>query len=52
MFRSIVADREPLPAKFNRIAETEGRRRAAVDYLGGMTDHYALERHDHLVQGI
>ncbi len=52
MFAAIVAAREPLPAKFTRIAETEGICRAAVDYLAGMTDHFTLERHDHLVQGI
>jgi dGTPase len=52
LFAAIIAGREPLPAKFNRIAEAEGICRATVDYLAGMTDHFALERHDHLVQGI
>jgi dGTPase len=52
MFAALMTGREPLPAKFSRIAEHEGLTRAAVDYLAGMTDHYALERHDHLVRNI
>jgi dGTPase len=51
MFEAIVTGREPLPAKFTRIAEQEGLPRAAADYLSGMTDHYALEQHDRLVRG-
>jgi dGTPase len=52
IFAALSDEREPLPAEFARIAEKEGLTRAAVDYLAGMTDHYALERHDHLVRGV
>jgi dGTP triphosphohydrolase len=51
MFAAIIQGREPLPAKFSRIADSEGPVRATVDYLAGMTDHYALEQHDHLIHG-
>ncbi len=48
MFAAIVDGREPLPVKFSRIADLEGLPRAAVDYLAGMTDHFALHQHDRL----
>jgi dGTPase len=51
MFAAIVTGREALPAKFKRIAEQEGLPRATVDYLSGMTDHFALEQHARLVRG-
>jgi dGTPase len=50
MFQSIVADRRGLPNEFAAVAEREGLRRAAVDYLAGMTDRFALEEHDRLVR--
>jgi dGTPase len=50
MFAAITSGREALPPKFIRIAENEGVTRAAVDYLSGMTDHYALEQYDHLIR--
>jgi len=49
MFESIMAHPERLPAKFSVIAEREGLRRAAVDFLAGMTDRFALEEHDRMV---
>jgi dGTPase len=37
-----------LPAKFLRIAESDGVPRAAADYLAGMTDHFAISEHRRL----
>ena len=51
MFAAIMAGRHPLPDKYSGIAASEGHTRAVVDYLAGMTDHYALEQHDLLVPG-
>ncbi len=45
MFARLAADPAALPAKFARIAESEGVERAAADYLAGMTDRFALEEH-------
>ena len=35
---------EKMPAELQAIAEREGRGRAAVDYISGMTDGYAMEK--------
>ena len=35
---------EALPGEFRAIAESEGEGRAAVDYISGMTDSYAMEK--------
>ena len=35
---------ELLPEELRLIAEREGRERAAVDYISGMTDGYAMEK--------
>lgn len=48
-FASLVADPQKLPAKFRRLADREGVRRAAGDYLAGMTDRFAFEEHKRLV---
>jgi dGTPase len=50
-FTELVADPQKMPAKFRRLAEREGIRRAAADYLGGMTDRFAFEEHKRLVGG-
>jgi dGTPase len=50
-FTALVADPQKLPAKFRRLADREGIRRAAADYLAGMTDRFALEEHKRLVAG-
>ena len=33
-----------IAAQLQRVAEREGRERAAVDYISGMTDGYAMEK--------
>ena len=43
-----VAHPEVLPEDFSEVLETEGRERAAVDYISGMTDGYAMEKYDEL----
>ena len=48
-FDVLVNEPEKLPAKFRRLAEREGIRRAAGDYLAGMTDRFALDEHRRLV---
>jgi len=50
MFESLVARPERLPRKFGSVAEREGVARAAVDYLAGMTDRFALEEYGRLVK--
>jgi dGTPase len=48
-FAALVADPQKLPPKFRRLADREGIRRAAADYLAGMTDRFAFEEHKRLV---
>ncbi len=50
-FAAIVANPQKLPAKFRRLADREGIRRAAADYLAGMTDRFAFEENKRLVGG-
>jgi dGTPase len=50
-FAALVADSQRLPAKFRRLADREGIRRTAADYLAGMTDRFAFEEHKRLVAG-
>jgi dGTPase len=38
----LVNDADRLPAKFRRIADRDGVRRAVGDYLAGMTDRFAF----------
>jgi len=40
---------ERLPEELRRIADREGRERAAVDYISGMTDGYAMEKFSEIV---
>jgi dGTPase len=48
MFEFLVNDPTQLPAKFHGIAETDGLPRAVADYLAGMTDRFAFDRHRQL----
>jgi dGTPase len=50
-FNVLIKNASGLPAKFLRIAETEGTPRAVADYLAGMTDRFALEEHRRLAAG-
>jgi dGTPase len=50
-FGALAADLQRLPAKFQRLADQEGIRRAVADYLAGMTDRFAFEEHKRLVTG-
>jgi dGTPase len=49
-FNVLIQSPEKLPAKFRRIAETDGTKRAVADYLAGMTDRFAMEEHCRLVR--
>ena len=44
LYETYVKRPELLPEDLRRIAEREGRERAAVDYISGMTDGYAMEK--------
>jgi dGTPase len=44
MFGRLTSDPTRLPAKFQQHLERDGARRAVGDYLGGMTDRFALEQ--------
>jgi dGTPase len=48
-FAALVADPRKLPAKFQRLAESEGLPRAVGDYLAGMTDRFAMDEYHRLV---
>jgi dGTPase len=50
-FAALVAKPQLLPAKFRRLADQDGMRRATADYLAGMTDRFAFEEHRRLVGG-
>ncbi len=43
-----IAHPEKLPEDFAGVIETEGRERAACDYISGMTDGYAMEKYGEL----
>ena len=44
LYTYYVKKPERLPEDLQRVAEHEGRERAAVDYISGMTDGYAMEK--------
>lgn len=48
LFDYYVQHPETLPGDFESVVETEGRRRAACDYISGMTDGYAMEKYSEL----
>jgi dGTP triphosphohydrolase len=39
-----AASPETMPEEYRKIAEKEGAKRAATDYVAGMTDRFARER--------
>ena len=45
LYTYYVKHPERLPEELQRVAEREGRERAAVDYISGMTDGYAMEKY-------
>ena len=45
LYEYYTAHPEKLPADFSRVLEREGTERAAVDYISGMTDSYAMEKY-------
>jgi dGTPase len=47
-FEVLVNAPKQLPAKFQRLAQSEGVPRATGDYLAGMTDRFAFEVHRRL----
>ncbi len=51
MFAVLTKNPHQLPAKFHRIAETDGLPRAVGDYLAGMTDRFAFEQYGQLANG-
>jgi dGTPase len=51
LFDKLVAEPQHLSAKYARRAEQVGLRRAVVEYLAGMTDHYCRQIHQQLVAG-
>lgn len=48
MYDYYVARPEKLPEDFRAIIDEEGPERAAVDYISGMTDRYAMEKYGEL----
>ena len=48
LYEYYTARPETLPPEFRSIAEHEGEGRAAVDYISGMTDSYAMEKYGEL----
>ncbi len=44
LYDHYVSHPEALPKDFSSVIETEGVERAAVDYISGMTDGYAMEK--------
>ena len=48
LYDHYVSHPETLPQDFSTVIETEGVERAAVDYISGMTDGYAMEKFDEI----
>ena len=48
LYEYYVSHSDRLPPDFASVVETEGRERAAVDYISGMTDSYAMEKYGEL----
>ena len=44
LYEYYAARPDKLPEDFRGVVEREGRERAAVDYISGMTDSYAMEK--------
>jgi dGTPase len=52
MFDVLLHKPAHLPAKFRRIAESDGMPRAVGDYLAGMTDRFAFDQHCRLMKHV
>ena len=48
LYEHYVSRPEALPEDHRLIVEREGAERAAVDYISGMTDGYAMEKYGEL----
>ena len=48
LFEYYTADPARLPEDFQGVIDGEGIERAAVDYISGMTDSYAMEKYGEL----
>lgn len=48
LFEYYVSHPDALPDEFRTITEKEGAERAAVDYISGMTDGFAIETYENL----
>ena len=48
LFEYFQCHPDALPEEYHAIRETEGNEKAAVDYIAGMTDNYALETYQRL----
>ena len=48
LYRYYTAHPEALPEDYAGVIESEGRERAACDYISGMTDGYAMEKYGEL----
>ena len=44
LYEAFITGPDRLPDRFRQRIEQVGTRRATVDYLAGMTDHYCLEQ--------
>ena len=43
LYRYFVGHPDQMPAEYGRVLERDGVRRAACDYIAGMTDRYAVD---------
>ena len=43
IYEHIIKNPQKLPLEYAPVVETEGLERAVLDYIAGMTDHYAIE---------
>ena len=48
LYEYYTAHPETLPEDFRAVVDSDGKERAAVDYISGMTDGYAMEKYDEL----
>ncbi|HHW46919.1 MAG TPA: deoxyguanosinetriphosphate triphosphohydrolase [Clostridiales bacterium] len=48
LFEYFTKNPDKLPSEYNFIRESEGAERAAVDYIAGMTDQYAIHTYTNL----
>ena len=48
LYTYYVSNVDVLPDEYRHIADTEGKDRAAVDYISGMTDTFAIDKYEKL----